>query len=241
MREVHRVSVTDEVVDIIRELIESKSYGIGEKLPTESSFCEMLKVSRTSVREAIRVLQALGYIEIQPGKGAFVADYESVTKKDNWYDVEDTTYNDFMEVRMAIESLSVRLSVERATEKQIQELEKIYLSFVEAYDRGDEVQLVYLDELFHTKIISFTKNKLLININKQLVIAFRPFRIDSFINETVRRNALEPHKRILTCFKTHNPTQAVKEMRNHLEMSIRDMDLIHEKAQKNKNTKSIEE
>jgi GntR family transcriptional regulator, transcriptional repressor for pyruvate dehydrogenase complex len=227
MKEIHRITITDEVVDNIRELIESKAYAIGEKLPTEYSFCQEMKVSRTSVREAIRVLQALGYIELRPGKGAFVANYEGGKKTYNWYEVEDAKYYDFMEVRMAIETLSVRLSVERATPKQIQELEEIYKSFEEAYKHKDQVQLIMLDELFHSKIISYTKNQLLINIDKQMVEAFRPFRSDSFTNENVYKNALEPHRKIFECFQTHNPSQAVKEMRKHLEMSVRDMGIIH--------------
>ncbi|MBU5626428.1 FadR family transcriptional regulator [Oscillibacter sp. MSJ-2] len=227
MKEIHRISITDAVVDSIKEMIESGEYPIGEKLPTETSLCDMLKVSRTSVREAVRVLQALGYVDLKPGKGAFVANYSAVTHTDNWYDVEDAKFYDFMEVRMAIETLSVRLSVERASAKQVHELEEIHQSFLEANESKDLVRLIMLDELFHTKIISFTRNQLLININKQLLECFRVYRGDSFTNKDVYVNAVEPHERILFCFQTRNAAQAVQEMRSHLEITSRDMEAIH--------------
>ncbi|QNL43643.1 FadR family transcriptional regulator [Oscillibacter hominis] len=227
MKEIHRISITDAVVDSIKEIIESGEYAIGEKLPTETSLCDMLKVSRTSVREAIRVLQALGYVDLKPGKGAFVANYNAAPHTDNWYDVEDAKFYDFMEVRMAIETLSVRLSVERASLRQVHELEEIHQSFLEANESKDLVRLIMLDELFHTKIISFTRNQLLININKQLLECFRIYRGDSFTNKDVYVNAVEPHERILLCFQTKNSAQAVQEMRSHLEITSQDMEAIH--------------
>lgn len=227
MKEIRRISITDAVIESIKEMIKNKEYAVGEKLPTESSLCEMLKVSRTSVREAIRVLQALGYVEIKPGKGAFVADYESRDEYRNWYDVDDAKYLDFMEVRTAIEILSVRLSVERATQKQVRELEEVHSSFVKAYETDDLVHLIMLDELFHTKIASFTQNQLLININKQLLTAFRVYRSDTLTNKSVYKNAIDPHGRILFCFQIHNPSLAIEEMRKHMEISAQDMEKIH--------------
>ena len=173
MKEIRRISVTDTVVERIQELIDSGEYEPGQKLPTESNLCENLKVSRTSVREAMRMLQALGYVDILPGKGAYVAEYQKIPNHSNWYDIENARFNDFMEVRMAIETLAVRLSVERATKKQVGELESINQSFLEAVNNHDGPQMIMLDELYHSKIIEFTDNNLLININKQLLASFR--------------------------------------------------------------------
>ena len=163
MKAIQRMSITDSVVADIKEMIMSGEYKIGEKLPTEMKLCDQMSVSRTCVREAIRVLQAIGYVEIRPGKGAFVANYQKSTDNSSlWYDVEGVKFYDFMEVRMAIETLSVRLAVERATDKQIRELREIHTSFVEATEKRDMLKMIMLDELFHTKIITFTNNQLLL-------------------------------------------------------------------------------
>ena len=228
MKAIQRMSITDSVVADIKEMIMSGEYKIGEKLPTEMKLCDQMGVSRTCVREAIRVLQAIGYVEIRPGKGAFVANYQKSTDNSSlWHDVEGVKFYDFMEVRMAIETLSVRLAVERATDKQIRELREIHTSFVEATEKRDMLKMIMLDELFHTKIITFTNNQLLININKQLLERFRIYRGDSFTNKMVYKNAVEPHERILLCFEMRNPSSAVEEMRKHLNITTQDMELIH--------------
>lgn len=227
MREIQRISITDSVVDSIRELITSGEYKPGEKLPTEMKLCDDLKVSRTCVREALRVLQALGYVEMLPGKGAFAANPKKQTEEKNWYDVKNPNFYDFMDVRMAIETLAVRLSVERATDKQIQSLDEIHSRFLKANETHNMNQLIMLDELFHKEIVSFTNNELLININKQILDCFRAYRGDSFTNEETYKNAVVPHSRILQCFHDRNASQAVIEMRNHLDITKQDMEKIH--------------
>ncbi len=226
IREIQRITITDAVVENIKEMIESGGYEIGQKLPTESDFCNAFKVSRTSVREAFRVLQALGYVEIRPGKGAFVADYLQATKTANWYDVENAKFNDFMEVRMAVETLSVRLSVERATAKEVLELETIHKTFIEACDTHDQVKLIMLDELFHNKIIEMTNNQLLINIHKEVLTCFRKYRSNSFRDPKTYFHAIEPHARVLGCFKEKDAARSVVEMRKHLEITALDMESL---------------
>lgn len=229
MKEIQRISITDAVVDSIKEMIESEEYKVGEKLPAEARLCEMLGVSRTSVREAIRVLQALGYVENRPGKGAFVAanHKEEATP---WYDVENPQFTDFMDIRMAMETFAVRVAVKRATDKDIKKLEEIHQSFVEANSKKDMVRMIMLDELFHTAIVGITKNQLLVNINRQLLEAFRVYRSESFTDRDVYKNAIEPHAALLDCFRQHDYKRAVDEMRNHLNITTKDMEKIHNKS-----------
>lgn len=229
MKEIQRMSITDSVVANIKELIISGEYQIEEKLPTEMALCKELKVSRTCVREALRVLQALGFVEMRPGKGAFVANYKqnAANPASFAYKTDGARFHDFMEVRMALETLSVRLAVERCTPKQLQELREIHTAFVEANEIHDMVKMIMLDELFHNEIVNCTSNPLLIDIHKQILDAFRIYRGDSFSNSSVYKNAMGPHARILFCFETHNPELAVNEMKKHLDITSRDMAMIH--------------
>ena len=63
---------SDQVVDVLKEYIASDEIQIGDKLPPELTLAKMLNVSRSTVREAIRTLSVLGYIEIVNGKGSFL-------------------------------------------------------------------------------------------------------------------------------------------------------------------------
>lgn len=216
------------VAENIRELIEAGQYIPGQKLPTEAGFCQMWGVSRTSIREALRILQALGYVDIKPGKGSFVAEHPLPQKvQKNWYETENAEFSDFMEVRFAIEPLAVRLSVQRATPKEVAELFEIHQSFIHANETHDLTRMIMLDELFHTKIMSYTKNPLLININKQLLNSFRIYRGESFTDSGVYNNAVQPHEQILQCFYVKDAETAVREMQRHLEITELDMRQIH--------------
>ncbi len=72
IRKIERVSITDQVVKQLQALIMSGEFKIGDKLPTENDFCAQFGVGRSTVREALRVLAAMGMIQIQAGKGAYV-------------------------------------------------------------------------------------------------------------------------------------------------------------------------
>ncbi|MCD2493481.1 FadR family transcriptional regulator [Lacrimispora sp. NSJ-141] len=230
MKEIQRISITDAVVENVKELIESGEYEPGQKLPAEASLCQMMGVSRTSVREAFRVLQALGYVVIKPGLGAFAAEKKEDGGRDKqWYEADNAELSDFKEVRYAVETLGVRLAVERVSAEQIKELAEIQKSFTAANETHDMAKLIMLDELFHTKIISYTKNPLLIAINKQLTERLRSYRGESFADNEVYGNAAALHEAILSCFKKRDAEQAVAEMKRHLDITYADIQYLRKK------------
>ena len=72
MKPIQKTSIIDQVVDSLLEFIASDRVKIGDKMPTEQELCDMLKVGRSTVREGMRTLKALGYVEITPGRGTFL-------------------------------------------------------------------------------------------------------------------------------------------------------------------------
>lgn len=233
MKEIQRISITEAVAENIRDLICAGKFNIGEKLPTEARVCEELKVSRTSVREAFRLLQAQGYVEIRPGRGAFVADYKA-HQQENWFDADDARYNDYMEVRVAVETLAVRLAVERATEQQIQQLADVQESFLAVSAVHDVARMVILDERFHSLIIDYTQNPLLKKINNDLLDVFRAYRLTNFSDPVEYNHAGIAHDKILSCFKTRSPELAEVCMREHLRITAADFNVIVPKHKKPK-------
>ncbi len=221
MEKIVRVSVTDSVVESIKNLIASGKCGIGEKLPTEAALCEALGVSRTSIREGIRVLQAQGFVEIRPGKGAFVIDYKE-PQRPAWYLVANANFNDYLEVRTAIETLSVRLAAERASEEEINELRTIQKSFVEAHYMQEVSRLVILDENFHIAIAKCTKNKFLINIQEELTENFRPYRITTFASPNNYANAISVHENIINSIVARDAEKAAELMHLHINITEND-------------------
>lgn len=231
MKEIQKVSMTDAAVESIRENILSGAYEVGDKLPTESQYCAMLGVSRTTVREALRVLTALGYVSIKPGRGAFVARLSEVAHPTgDWFDLTDISFHDVMEVRMSIEEISVRLAIERARDAQIQTLAEVHDSFLEANRLRNSARMLMIDELFHTTIAEISGNKLLMDINRQLAQAFKRYRGSSFVNDETYGNAIEPHEKILAAFRDGDAAAGVAAMHAHMLRAIEDIDAIRNRS-----------
>ncbi|MDC7246105.1 MAG: GntR family transcriptional regulator, partial [Sphaerochaetaceae bacterium] len=73
IQKIKRITLTDQIVNQLQNLIDSKEFEVGEKLPSEGELCNLFGASRSTVREALRVLSATGLVEIRSGVGAFVA------------------------------------------------------------------------------------------------------------------------------------------------------------------------
>ena len=158
MDPVVRVPIVSQVEARIKELIDSKKYTEGMKLPTENELCQSMKVGRGTVREALRLLQAKGLVEIKPGRGAFVAAKQAVDINPVvWLVQNERELRDAIEVRNALEPFAARKMAETAGEAALRQLKKIHADFLAAVKAGDTVQIAELDELFHGLIaVSYT-------------------------------------------------------------------------------------
>lgn len=223
-----RVSVTDEIARRIRGMIESGKYTVGDKLPTEMDLREQFGVGRSSVREALRILQAYGLVELRPGTGAFVA---AVTERSEaairtWFIEKETELDEMMEVRMAVEPLAVRLAIEKASEAEIAEIAGLHDKFAEAVEAADPLDLATLDEAFHTAIIGASHNGLLTKINQLLVEAFREYRTKAFAIPENVANALGPHTSIVEALRKRDAPKGEAGMQEHLRVSLEDISKV---------------
>ena len=150
MKSIEKVSVVGQAESEIKKYILSDTVKIGDKLPPEKTFCEEMGIGRGSVREALRLLQAKGYLEIIQGRGAFVVRKEELGKEEmaSWFEDNEVELRDVIEVRMAIEPIAVRLTVDRHTPKELQRLKDIHRRTVEAACNHDAEQMSILDEKF---------------------------------------------------------------------------------------------
>lgn len=223
---VKRVPIVQQVVAKIKEYLFSGKVQVGEKLPAEKELCEQLGVGRGTVREAFRILEATGYVELRPGKGTFAARTSEIELNDimQWFTEHEVETKDFMEVRMAIEPLSVRLAIERCSDRDITQLELIHQKFIQAVQNNNVSDIVIYDEKFHETIVNFTNNKLLISINKQVSKNVKNFRSRTFYIPSNAENAIEPHQRILDAFKAHAAIQGAASMEEHLNLIVEDFE-----------------
>jgi GntR family transcriptional regulator, transcriptional repressor for pyruvate dehydrogenase complex len=230
MKKIERVSVTDSVVESIRMLIAGEEFFIGDKLPTESEFCDKLGVGRSTVREAFRVLQAMGLVELRPGKGAFVRhktmDGQETIRQ--WFSDNKTKVDELMELRMGIEPLAVKLAIARGSAKQLDQIKRIHQEFCKAVEENDVVKMATIDESFHDAIMEASNNLLLKKTGKLLADALMEYRTRSFAVTENMTHAMIPHQRILDAIFAKNEKEAISAMLDHLEISLKDMNSVTE-------------
>lgn len=218
MKALAKVSVVQLAENEIRNYIISDEVSVGDKLPSEKEFCDELNIGRGSVREALRLLQAKGLVDIVQGKGAFVASKEEKKEETlaGWFRDNEVELKDFNEVRLAIEPLAVRLAVERCTEREIRKLETNVEAFIQAAEKKDSGELAALDEKFHSILVESSHNQLLISINKEISRKLRPFRNKTFMIDANVENCIPYHNAITQAIRQKDAATAQEKLMEHL-------------------------
>lgn len=205
----------ESIVSQIKSLIFTKELRIGQKLPSERELSELLKVSRVVIREALRSLEQSGFIEIKPGPsgGAFITDNTHKPFFNSTFDLFNEgklTLHHFFEARQAIERLSVKLAVKRATAKDIGMLKAINNQLLNDID--DKSKLRENNRKFHEAIAEISGNpliKLMVLTLIELLDAIYPRSEQpaSFIEDTYER-----HKTIINAIENKNTALCEKMM-----------------------------
>lgn len=186
---IERVALHEAIVEEIKNYIKENNLEPGDKLPNQQEFTEMLGVSRTSFREALRTLQAVGLIEVKNGKGIYLKNRESC-KIETTINVEDTRKSLLYihEVRRAIEGLAVKLAAERASEDDIKIMEENINLILEKARKGEGQPVE--DKAFHTAIYNAARNPILAdiieNVHKVMDVLWQnPLGIEDALNDEV--------------------------------------------------------
>ena len=223
---IKKVSAVQLVEKKIREYIMSDSIKIGDKLPTERVLCEKLNVGRGTVREAFRILQTKGLLELQPGRGAFVSNKVEFDNNDlaRWFRENEIKIKDCIDVRMAVEPWAVKLAIQKCTERDIKKLRAIQDRSVQAVERNDTAEIAQCDEIFHTFIIELSQNKFFIALNKKLNYSLLNFRSKTFKIPRNVQNFIPAHEAIIRAFEKNDPELGQKNLLNHLNYVEEDLE-----------------
>lgn len=225
MEPVRRVPIVQQVEQKMLELIEDGTYKPGEKLPAEKDFCQLLSVGRGTVREAFRLLQARGYVEIKPGRGAFVAERlpDGNGGAVAWLVRNEAALRDVIEIRHGLEPLAARRMAENGSDEAIQRLRDLHDQLLAAVRDLDISKLPQLDEDFHTAIWEGTGNQLLIAINQQIIQVMRMFRSKTFQVPQNVQNVAQLHSSIMEPILRRDGPGAESAMRAHLDKVQEDL------------------
>jgi DNA-binding GntR family transcriptional regulator len=149
------VTLRQQTIDVLRQAIMDSHFKPGERL-VERTLCEMTGVSRTSIREALRHLEAEGLVEVVPNRGPIVARLS----------LDDVS--DLYELRASIEGLAGRLLVERADDKTISDVVESFGRLKAAFEINDASKLSSAATEFYDVFLAGCGNKLLANVARSL-------------------------------------------------------------------------
>ena len=198
-----RVVLGDQVKEYVIEAIMSGEFQPGDRV-VASSLARRLGVSQAPVREAIRDLVLLGFLENEAFKGTSV---RSFSPKE-LYEVYT--------VRAALESLAARLAAERLTPGDVQALQDTLEQMIRAAQEQDEAGMVRLDNRFHETILQISDNQLLYQLWQTLQFGYWTIvtaRSSSYDLEELARR----HEALLEALATKDPHKAAEAMQHHIE------------------------
>jgi GntR family transcriptional repressor for pyruvate dehydrogenase complex len=233
LRAVKKIRIHEEVFNQIRQLIKEGRLRARDQLPSERELAETFKVSRTSVREALRALEIQGLIVSRTGTGNFVADLpvESlIGPLARMLIDEKKALADMFEMRKLIEPHIAALAAERASRNDIVQLKRIVAKQAEAVSRGETG--VEADAELHFFISRTTRNQALQKLVSGLMEMLSRSREESLQTDKRRGSSIEAHRRIVAAIEKHDRSKARSEMLRHIEQ-VEESVLLSNRSSKN--------
>ena len=203
MHKIRAKILHQEVANQIREMIRNGVLVKGQKV-NEKHLCESMGVSRTPVRESLRMLSSEGLIDLIPHKGAYVS--QPPIKE----------ISDMFEVMSVLEGTCARLATKKMTEKNFSKIEALHQELEKHYRNRDHKAYLDNNNIYHVFIQELSGNKVVndvINGLRQKILLYRhrqlyqPERFDQSIQE---------HRDLLEAFRKRDAALAERLMKRHL-------------------------
>ncbi|MGN0352853.1 MAG: GntR family transcriptional regulator [Roseburia sp.] len=193
----------DVVFHTLREAILKGELKPGERL-MELQLAAKLGVSRTPIREAIRMLEQEGLAVTVPRKGAEVA---KMTEKD---------MEDVLQIREALDELAVNVACDQITEEQLEKLHNAMIEFQQASKTEDVKRVAEADVLFHDIIYQATGNPKLVSMLNNLREQIYRYRVEYLKDEKIYPVLMQEHEQILEGLRERNKEKVTKAMQVHV-------------------------
>ena len=231
--------VADEVAERIERLILDGVLKAGQALPSERRLTEKLGVSRTALREGLKLLRAREIIHTSQGKGSFVAQISKVDAGPlmHLFNSQPRTLYDLLEVRSLLEAESARLAAIRGTEAEFIMIRRRYDEMVAAQGADtDTTTHAHLDHAFHLAICEASHNPVLVHTLQSLtdLLLGSVFACvnNLYHREPEKRQIDRQHTRLFNAVTGRQPEQARKAAADHVDSVRQSLSDIEQEEQR---------
>jgi len=214
---IRRNKVYEEVAKQIERLI-LKKLQPGDKLPSERELAEMLSVSRSSIRDAIRSLELMGLVEPRQGAGTIVREISAETLVNPLSSLlirQQQQVSELLDFRKMLEPPLAARAATHASAEEIAEMEEILRRQDEKVSHGDLA--IKEDSDFHYNVAMASGNSVVLKVLDILMDLLRETRERSLQVEGRPQKSQAGHRRILAAIKRHDAEAAKAAMRRHIE------------------------
>lgn len=217
--------ISESIVGTIEEMILDGSLKPGDRLPPERELSGKFAVSRTSLREALVILESRGLLQSRRGGGTFVCDVVAPTITDPLVHLlkrRPESAFDVLELRHALEEVAAYYAAERATEQDLKAIVQCHERLVATYgdDDADPMEEASADTEFHMSIADASHNIALVHVMRGLFNLLRADIARNLANLRIDRDAhrkvQEQHLEIFEAIQQGNPVEAREAANRHL-------------------------
>ncbi len=222
---IKRISVTDEVFNIIYDRIVSKQYNPGDLLPSQDKLAEELGVSRNSIREAINRLASLGMVQLKQGVGTFITpsrEFSShIVNIFRSLNLAPDEGLEIAEIRLALERTIVRLASVKATAEQIAKLEQNLKLQRNAVSNKDIKEFRNLDIQFHLLLADASGNNTLRQLLEANLSIFQEVILTAISEPTTFESSFNYHRNMFEAVVSHDAKKADRLVLEHIIRIVR--------------------
>src|SRR3954467_9091918 len=202
-----RASLHEQAATRLRQMLVEGAIAPGAKL-NERELCEVLEVSRTPLREAIKMLAAEGLVELLPHRGAIAVA------------LDEQAVRDTFEVMGGLESLSGELAAQRITDEELAEIRAMHYEMLAAYTRRDLSGYYRLNAQIHRAINTAAKNPVLSATYDRMNARLQALRFRSNQDGEKWKNAMREHEQMMEALAARDSAAMRKVLASHLQNKL---------------------
>lgn len=206
-----KANYTDMAYEAIKKLIIDEEIRSGDVI-AENQLAEYLNMSRTPIREAIRMLEAEGVLYAKQGLGTFL---RTLTLKD---------IKDVFEVRESLEIIASRTSIRDITDKEVKELRAELLDLLERHNKGeiiDRLEFSRIDGEIHDLIVNSSENEYIKILMEQINFKVNRYRVISYKVSLDIEESTRQHLDLLDCIEERNEEKFAVHIAEHIRWSLK--------------------
>jgi DNA-binding GntR family transcriptional regulator len=200
---IHRRPLHDEATERIRDLIVEGLLVAGEWI-NESELCVQLQISRTPLREALKVLAAEGLVELVPRRGARVARLS----------IREIV--DLFEALGGVEGMAAELAAVRMSTADLGKLGELQIAIEQRHKTKARLEYFHDNEKLHASIVRFSGNSAIVDIHARLIARVRRARYQAILSESRWSDSVQEHALILAALESRDARRAGELMRQHV-------------------------